>query len=317
LTGTEDKKLTSPSDFPEGFLIIFLKFNKGADTLKIGFIGAGKVGCGFGFLLSKNNVYVSGYLSKNIESAKYAAVLTKSAYYDNYDAILKDSDVIIISTNDTSIDDVVQELIKYKHLIKDKVFAHLSGAITLKILNSISEIGGHGMVIHPVQTCPSINAAISLLPESYITIEGDSIAINIGKYLAEKIGAKPIIISDINKPLYHAACVVVSNYLVTLTQAGLTILKSSGFPVEKYPDVLIPLMEGTLKNINEKGCLNSLSGPVARGDTDTIKLHLENISEEEILKLYKTLGKMTLNIASKIENFPYNKYNEMEDIFNG
>lgn len=284
--------------------------------MKVGFIGAGVVGTSLGFLLSENGANVSGFLSKSFESAQKAAMLTNTQTFRSYEEILKNTDVVIISTNDSSISDVVNELLDCKNMIEGKVFAHLSGAVSIDILYPLKCELAHTMVMHPIQTCPSFDAAINLLPKCYFTLEGDEQALNCGKSIVEKIGAKFIVLNNINKPLYHAACVAVSNYLVALMKFGDELLKESGFPYSEYPDALIPLMEGTLKNLKEKGVLASLTGPIARGDINTVKLHIQNIKDKNLIKLYKALGRMALEIARSKASLCREKYLELEGILN-
>ncbi|MDK2805501.1 DUF2520 domain-containing protein [Thermoanaerobacterium thermosaccharolyticum] len=280
--------------------------------MKVGFIGAGKIGTGLGILLSHSSIKVSGYLSRSVNSSLNASSLTNSAAFSKYEDIINASDVIIISTKDDCIESIMEEILKHKSIINNKIFVHLSGSISIDVLKPLKEYG-HTMVLHPVQTCPSIEAAVSLLPESYFTIEGDAIAANAGINIVKAIGAKPIVIDGVNKPLYHASCVTASNYLVTLIKSANEMLKASGFPIEKYPDLLLPLIRGTLKNIEENGCEASLSGPIARCDIDTIKRHVENIKDDEILKLYKAIGKATIKF---FKNTGEQKIAELEEIFN-
>ncbi|EMT38290.1 Rossmann-like and DUF2520 domain-containing protein [Thermoanaerobacter thermohydrosulfuricus] len=285
--------------------------------MKIGFVGAGVVGTSLAFLLSQNGINISGFLSRNLESAKKSAEFTQSSVFSSYEEVITNSDVIIISTNDNSIPEVVNNLSQYKEILKEKTFAHLSGALNLEVLNPLKDENNFIMVLHPIQTCPSVSSALELLPKSYFTLEGDEKAVEIGKEIVNKISGKYIVLNNIVRPLYHAACVVASNYLVALSKFSLLLLKESGFPFENYPDALIPLMEGTLKNIKEKGTTDALTGPIARGDVNTVKLHLENIKDPSLEELYKSLGKLTLEIAYEKGSFNNEKYFELEGILNG
>ncbi|AIS51660.1 hypothetical protein TKV_c04580 [Thermoanaerobacter kivui] len=285
--------------------------------MKIGFVGAGIVGTSLAFLLSKSGTDVSGFLSRSFESAKRSATLTKTTAFSCYEELLKNSDVIIISTNDSSISDVVNKLLEHKDMLKEKIFCHLSGALSLEVLHPLNLEGGYIMVMHPIQTCPSFDAALELLPKSYFTLEGCEKAVKIGKEIVNKISGKYIVVENINKPLYHAACVVASNYLVALSKLSLLLLKESGFPFEEYSDALIPLMEGTLKNIKEKGINGALTGPIARGDVNTVELHLKNIQDQNLINLYKNLGKLALEISYEKGNLSKEKYFELEGILNG
>nr|WP_235603422.1 Rossmann-like and DUF2520 domain-containing protein [Thermoanaerobacter sp. YS13] len=283
--------------------------------MKIGFVGAGVVGTSLAFLLSQNGINISGFLSRNLESAKKSAEFTQSSVFSSYQEVITNSDVIIISTNDNSIPEVVNNLSQYKEMLKEKTFAHLSGALNLEVLNPLKKDENNFiMVLHPIQTCPSVSSSLELLPKSYFTLEGDEKAVEIGKEIVNKISGKYIVLNNIVRPLYHAACVVASNYLVALSKFSLLLLKESGFPFENYPDALIPLMEGTLKNIKEKGTTDALTGPIARGDVNTIKLHLENIKDPSLEELYKSLGKLTLEIAYEKGSFNDEKYFELEGI---
>ncbi|SHE46242.1 Predicted oxidoreductase, contains short-chain dehydrogenase (SDR) and DUF2520 domains [Thermoanaerobacter uzonensis DSM 18761] len=285
--------------------------------MKIGFVGAGIVGTSLAFLLSQNGINISGFLSRSLESAKKSAEFTQSSVFSSYEEVITNSDVIIISTNDNSIPEVVNNLSQYKEMLKEKTFAHLSGALNLEVLNPLKYENNFIMVLHPIQTCPSVSSALELLPKSYFTLEGDEKAVEIGKEIVNKISGKYIVLNNIVRPLYHAACVVASNYLVALSKFSLILLKKSGFPFENYPDALIPLMEGTLKNIKEKGTTDALTGPIARGDVNTVKLHLENIKDPSLEELYKSLGKLTLGIAYEKGSFNNEKYFELEGILNG
>lgn len=286
--------------------------------MRIGFVGAGKVGTGLAFLLSQKGIDISGFISRNSSSATFSASFTNSNVFTSYEELLKNSDVVIISTNDSSIPEVVKNLSNFKDLLlKEKTFIHLSGALSLDTLSPLKSEKTFIMVMHPVQTCSSIEAAIELLPKSYFTLEGDEKALEIGKKIVNKISGKYVIVRNINKPLYHAACVVASNYLIALTKFSLQLLKESGFPLEEHPEVLLPLMEGTLKNIKEKGINEALTGPIARGDTNTVNLHLENIKNPFSKEVYKKLGKLALEIAREKGNLENKKYLELEGILNG
>lgn len=285
--------------------------------MRIGFVGAGVVGTSLAFLLSQNGINISGFLSRNLESAKKSAKFTQSSVFSSYEDVITSSDVIIISTNDSSISDVVNHLSQYRKTLEGKTFAHLSGALNLEVLNPLKSKNSFIMVLHPIQTCPSVSTALELLPKSYFTLEGDEKAVEVGKEIVNKISGKYIVLNNIVKPLYHAACVVASNYLVALSKFSLLLIKESGFPFENYPDALIPLMEGTLKNIKEKGTIDALTGPIARGDVNTVKLHLENIKDPSLKELYKSLGKLTLEIAYEKGSFKDEKYFELEGILNG
>ena len=101
------------------------------------------------------------------------------------------------------------------------------------------------------------------------------------------------------KRLYHAAAVAASNYLVTLVHLALELNKAAGLPGDTPFDALHPLIKGTLSNINAKGIPDALTGPIARGDVETVSVHLEAIEKDApaLLSLYKCLGLYTVDLA--------------------
>src|SRR5690606_24287151 len=98
------------------------------------------------------------------------------------------------------------------------------------------------------------------------------------------------------RPNYHAAAVFASNYLVTLAATAVRILREIGVPEEDALPALIPLMRGTLDNLEDLGLASALTGPIARGDLDTVRTHLARLSPDD-RALYCALGRETLQLA--------------------
>ena len=114
------------------------------------------------------------------------------------------------------------------------------------------------------------------------------------------LGNDVAIITKENKALYHAASVTVSNLVLGLINNGVNYLEECGFSEEMAIKALYPLIEFNLKNIKEKGTINSLTGPVERGDLGTVINHLSVLGEED-KELYRLLSKNILKIA-KVKN---------------
>ena len=116
------------------------------------------------------------------------------------------------------------------------------------------------------------------------------------KQLFLSLGNKVQIISKENKSLYHAAAVTVSNFILGLVNNSLTYLKDCGFSEEIAMEALYPLIEFNLKNIKENGIMESLTGPVERGDLETITSHCKVLNQRD-KKMYKLLSENILSIA--------------------
>ncbi|MDR5658708.1 DUF2520 domain-containing protein [Serpentinicella sp. ANB-PHB4] len=126
------------------------------------------------------------------------------------------------------------------------------------------------------------------------------------KNLLEKCGNEYFTIDKDDKVLYHATACVVSNYLVTVMNVGTTLLKTIGIDEEKGFSALLPLIQGSLDNVKKFGPAKALTGPIARGDVNTIHHHLQEIERKipELENVYRSLGKETIKLAEleKLKN---------------
>lgn len=277
-------------------------------NIKFGFIGAGKVGFSLGKYLKENNIDISGYYSKSQHSAREAAIFTKTKQYNNLENLIKDSDTIFITTPDSEISVIWSEINKLS--IKDKLICHCSGSISSEIFSNINNHGAYGYSIHPMFAISDKYNSYKNLSQAFITIEGHKKHIEFLKQLFFQLGNEVAIISKENKVLYHAASVTVSNLVLGLINNGINYLEECGFTHDMAIKALYPLIEFNLKNIREKGAINSLTGPVERGDLLTIINHLSVLKKED-KELYKLLSKNILKIA-KIKN-PDRDYKNLDE----
>lgn len=276
--------------------------------IKFGFIGAGKVGFSLGKYLKENSIDVSGYYSKTQHSADEAAVFTNTRQYKNLEDIINDSDAIFITTPDGQIKSVWNEIKKLP--IKEKVICHCSGSISSEIFSNINNHGAYGYSIHPMFAISDKYNSYKDLSQAFITIEGHEKHREYFKQLFSYLGNDVGVINMENKALYHAASVTVSNLVLGLINNGVSYLKECGFSDEMAIRALYPLIEFNLKNIKEKGTINSLTGPVERGDLGTIINHFSVLREED-KELYRLLSKNILRIA-KVKNSDKN-YKNLEE----
>jgi predicted short-subunit dehydrogenase-like oxidoreductase (DUF2520 family) len=119
------------------------------------------------------------------------------------------------------------------------------------------------------------------------------------KSMATALGGRWIILKASDKVAYHAAAVFASNYLVTLVKMSTDLWQTFDVPADQATKALLPLIRGTLNNIESIGIPQCLTGPIARGDTGTINKHLKTLREKvpSLLFPYKELGLQTIPIA--------------------
>lgn len=283
--------------------------------MKIGFIGAGKVGISFGRYLVDNHIPVIGYVSRSHEAAKKAAVITGGQCFDSIEKLVAKADIIFVTTPDAVISSVAQELINYK-LRRGQIFLHMSGGLGSSELKAVKDKGCFIASLHPLQAFADINKAVIDLGSTFFSLEGDIEAIYIIEGILKQCGNPHVIIQAEKKSLYHSAACVASNYLVAVMYFAEKLLKAAGINEEVGIEALIPLINSSIENVKALGTADAITGPISRGDVNTINLHMEAIKKHcpELLKLYSCLGRETLELASKKklkENGTINQINDL------
>ncbi len=275
-----------------------LGMNKSSD---IAIIGPGKVGVAIGVLASKAGWTVAALGGRNPErTAEAAAVIGPCARATTVVQAAGAAGLVLLTISDDAIAAVCQELAAASAFRTRAIVAHCSGALGSEVLAPARRRGCHVGSMHPLQTFPSLQAATEKLPGAYCFIEGDAAAVETLQRLARDIGAHPVPIASAAKPLYHAAAVMACNYLTSLMDAALTLCRQAGIDEQTAPKALEPLVRATLDNILAEGTQTqkALTGPIARGDLETVRRHLKVLSgQEDLHEVYRALGLWTVALA--------------------
>ncbi|WP_347560941.1 Rossmann-like and DUF2520 domain-containing protein [Clostridium sp. JN-1] len=268
----------------------------GGDSLKIGFIGAGRVGFSLGKYFSTKGINVSGYYSKNYNSAKEASIFTSSTAYKTLKDIVLKSNILFITTPDDQIEKIWDDI---KHFdLKDKLIIHTSGSLSSNVFSDIKNKGAFGYSIHPMFPFSDKYNSYKQLNNIYFSIEGDKKYANDLKLFLEDLGNNVFFIDSNKKSSYHLASVMVSNLVLALISIGENYLINCGVDEDIALKSLYPLIFENIKNIGDKGILDSITGPVLRGDVGTIKKHMTVLKKEDF-EVYKTLSMQLLNLSVK------------------
>ena len=157
--------------------------------MKIGFIGAGKVGCTLGKFFIEGGIRMTGYYSRHIESAKAAADFTGTCCYDELSRLVHDSDAIFITVPDGTITDIYKELIKFD--IRGKQICHCSGSISAgEAFPDAVETGALVFSIHPLFPISDKFTTYRELTGAFFCLEGDEKCVDVWKEQLELMGAK-------------------------------------------------------------------------------------------------------------------------------
>ena len=276
----------------------------------IGFIGAGRTGCTLGKYL-EGYVTVAGYYSRTWQSADDAATFTQSRAFCDLETLVNSCDTIFITTPDGVISEV-WECIRHYNL-KDKIVCHFSGSLSSGIFSNSGSTGASCCSVHPMYAFSSKYKSYLQFNTACLSVEGQEKAVQEMKKLFEVLHHKVFIINPCDKAKYHAAAVFASNYVTGVMHIALKLLKECGFSEGDAMELLAPVTLNNINSVLENGTAHALTGPVERGDISTVERHIGILNDEDILKIYKNLGKVLVSIAE--EKNPEKDYKEIKGMF--
>ncbi len=272
----------------------------------VAIIGAGRVGSSMGFLLARAGYAVTAIAAQTAQSRERALAFIGAGTSTADVVKASGADIVFITTPDRAIREVCEEIAQAGGFKRGALVLHMSGAHSLDLLASAKSAGAHRAVVHPLQSVPSMDQGVRNLPGSYFRVEADPEALATAREIVRAIGgielSMPGWVQDGHSAaLYHAGAVVVSNYLVALLDFGLKFYEVLGADRNEALAAVLPLVKGTLANVETLGIPAALTGPIVRGDSETMQGHLEAMRsrEPELLELYRALAKQTIAVAEQ------------------
>lgn len=271
-------------------------------SIKVGFIGAGKVGTTLGIYFKRKGIDVVGYFSDNKEDTQKSSHLTHSKFFTKIDDLITESNLIWITTTDDAIQSVATQIANFSTALDtQKTFIHASGVHTISELLPLQKKGFSVATAHPLFAFSNPIENEKQLDNLFFTIEKKE-----GRLieLLSRTNNEYLLIKSEKKPLYHLASVVLSNYLVTLSHISNQIYNRVGIENKDLNRATIPLIESVLSNIQKQG-KEALTGPIRREDKETIKKHIATLNEQfpSFLDFYKNMGLQTAKMVEKEKLF--------------
>lgn len=268
--------------------------------VKIAIVGAGVLGTSLGLLLQRAGHSVVALASRTKRRAQAAAALLGGVeVVADTGLAAMGADVVLLAVPDREIEPVAAQVVAGGALRRGAVVAHLCGGLPSSVLDAVHAVGAWRGAAHPLQTFADVDTAVRLLPETYFFLEGDEPALAVLVALVQGVGGKAVRLPAAGKAIYHAGAVAASNYVVTLVDFAVRLLVESGVPPDQALPALLPLVRGTLANLESLGLPGALTGPIARGDVATVEHHLAGLAglPGDALRLYRDLGLRTVELA--------------------
>ncbi len=265
-------------------------------SAKIGFIGAGTVGTALALKLHGRGYSVIAASSKQgISSRALATSIPDLNACPNNQQVADACDIIFITTPD----DVIASVVGQVRWREGQSVLHCSGADSTETLQFAAKAGAQTGVMHPLQTFASAAQAVLNIPGSTFALEADEPLLATLKDFVNSMDGHYIRLTAADKAAYHASAAIASNYLVTLVKLSSDLWQSFGIPREQAVAALLPLIRGTINNIETVGIPNCLTGPISRGDSGTVQRHLKTLADiaPQMLPTYRDLGLQTLPVA--------------------
>ncbi len=261
--------------------------------MKFGIIGTGVVGTTLAIRLEQVGYECIGVHTRSVEAYKHFSKYSKKEQFSLRSLVPK-VDLLFITTQDGMIREVAEKLTSEGLVIPGQLWIHCSGSLSSQVLRIEEDAAVKCLSIHPLQSFANVPKALELLQGTHFGVEGE--AEEIGEQLVRDLGGIPHRLTATNKTMYHAGAVVASNYLVVVADLAVQLFAQAGISSEDALEALLPLMKGTLQNLEEVGLPQALTGPIARGDSVVVQGHLKHLGTRQAA-IYRVLGNEALEVG--------------------
>ncbi|HSL65975.1 MAG TPA: Rossmann-like and DUF2520 domain-containing protein, partial [Gaiellaceae bacterium] len=225
------------------------------------------------------------------------------------------AELVVLAMPDDAIEATAAALAEAAAIGRGTWVTHVSGALGLDALAPVVATGARRLAIHPLQTFPDVASALDRLPGCSIAVTAeDEEGAVLGERLGRDLGGRPFRLPDDRRPLYHAAAVFASNYLVVASAVAESLLAAVGVP--DAAAALAPLQRASLENVERLGPGRALTGPAVRGDAGTIRRNLEALKQDapELIPAYVGMARAALDVAERAGRLPRGARAAVEDV---
>ena len=266
--------------------------------LSIGIVGAGRVGAVIGAALARVGHRVIGASGVSEESRSRIDTLLPGVARLDVDDVVAGAEVVFLTVPDDAVAGLTEGLARLGLWRQGQIVIHCSGTQGLAALDAASSVGAIPMAIHPAMTFTGTSLDLDRIAGATWAVTAPAPFVPIAQALVVEMGADPVVIADDARPLYHAALVHAGNHAVTLVAQAAAMLAAAG--IEEPGRVLSPLVHASVDGAlgDAPGAVNTLTGPVVRGDAGTIAAHVAALARQpEALAAYRAMARATADVA--------------------
>jgi predicted short-subunit dehydrogenase-like oxidoreductase (DUF2520 family) len=268
--------------------------------LAVGVVSAGRVGAVVGAAWAAAGHRVAAASGVSRDSVKRAAALLPGVPLQPPDEVVAGADLALLAVPDDVLPGLVRGLAAAGSFRPGQIVVHTSGSHGIKVLAPAAEHGVLPLALHPVLTFTGRTEDVARLAGCSVGVTataGDEAAWSVGEALVVEMGSEPVRIAEEVRPLYHAALAHGANHLVTLVRDCVDTLENAGIsPADR---LIAPLLSAALDNSLRHGD-RALTGPVARGDVETVRTHLRELAaaDPDLAATYRVLAARTARRAA-------------------
>ena len=271
---------------------------RGRGGQRVFVMGAGRAGRSLARALRASGVEVVGLHGRRQAGAEDGTPVTvgKVPHW------IARATVVLVTVQDAALEGALAELASAPWGENGRaVVLHASGSAEPAALGALRAGGHPAGTFHPLVALADPARGPALLRGAWVGVDGDPPAVAAARWLAERLGARALVIPPGSKPRYHAAAVFAANFPVVLAELALDLMRAGGIDERAARGAVLSLMAGALGNVSDAPSPSeALTGPVVRGDVTTIRRHLEVLaSNPATLACYTALSRVALAMAQE------------------
>ncbi|MBV2361757.1 Rossmann-like and DUF2520 domain-containing protein [Streptomonospora nanhaiensis] len=264
--------------------------------LRVGVVGAGRVGSALGAALARAGHEVVAASAVSERSRRLAEARLPTARLTDPSDVVDSADLVLLTVPDDALEPLVRGLVETGADVTGTFLVHTSGAHGHQVLAPATAAGALPLALHPVMTFTGRDEDLDRLASASFGVTAPDTLRPIAEALVVEMGAEPVWIAEEHRTLYHTALAGGANHLVTLVAESAALLGAAG--VDNPGRLLGPLLGAALDNALRLG-MDGLSGPVLRGDTATVAAHIAELRRHspESVPAYIALARLTADRA--------------------